>query len=186
MNWYNIFYWVTRGDSIKDFFDTSSNIFTTLTVILFIGLVIITILYSASIDSEETKNDEEDKKTPKIRSLIIARKYFSIFFYVMLFLSILTWSGYVLTPTKKDALLILAAGGTMNYLTTDSTAKQLPHEMTNFVVSELKTMAKEAKVDFGIATQKEKILEEAKQMSTQELLDKIQADSNFANVILNK
>lgn len=186
MNWYNIFYWVTRGDSIKDFFDISSNIFTTLAVISFVVVAACTIGAGIQISDSNTKNDDEDKSNPEIRAWQKTRRYSSFLFYPLLIFSIITWLGYVLTPTKKEALLILAGGGTMNYLTTDSTAKQLPHEMTTFVVTELKTMAKEAKVDFGIANQKERILEDAKQMTTEQLMEKMKLDSNFANVILNK
>lgn len=125
-------------------------------------------------------------KDPDLRAWQKIRRNLSYLFYPMLVLAIFTWIGYVLTPTKKEGLLILAGGGTMTFLTTDSSAKKLPHEMTNFVVTELKTMAKEAEVDFGIANQKDKILEEAKQMTTQELMDRMKIDSNFAKIILNK
>ena len=188
MNWYNVFYWVTRGDSVKDFFDTSSNIFTTLTVITFIVVAVCSIGAGVQTNSSNsrTSNDEQDKTDPDIRAWQKTRKYVSYLFYPLLALSLITWAGYVFTPTKKDALLILAGGGTMNYLTTDSTAKEIPHEMTTFVVTELKTMAKEAKVDFGIATQKDKILEEAKNMTTTELMEKMKVDTNFAKIVLNK
>jgi len=186
MNWYNIFYWVTRGDSIKDFFDTSSNIFTFFTIVSFIVVVVCTIGAGVQVSTSKTSNDDEDKSDPEIRAWQKTRKYSSYLFYPFLVLCIITWLGYVLTPTKKEALLILAGGGTMNYLTTDSTAKKLPHEMTNFVVTELKSMAKDAQVEFGIANQKEKILEEAKQMTTDQLLEKMKVDSNFTKLILNK
>lgn len=185
MNWYNIFYWISRGDSIKDFFDTSSNIFTTLTVFAFIGVVVLTILLGAAIDERKSSTPEEDKRNPTIRSFSIVKRNFTIMFYVLLGFSLLTWAGYVLTPTKKEGLLILAGGGAMQFLTTDSAAKELPHEMTNFVVSELKTMAQEAKVDFGIASQKDKILEEAKTMTATQLVERMKIDTNFAKVILN-
>jgi uridylate kinase len=92
----------------------------------------------------------------------------------------------VFTPTKKETLLIIAGGGTMNFLTTDSTAKQIPHELSNFVVTELKSMAAEAKVDIGLSAQKEKILEDAKKMTTSELMEKLKTDTSFAKIILNK
>jgi hypothetical protein len=41
-------------------------------------------------------------------------------------------------------------------------------------------------VDLGIASQKDKILEEAKNMTANQLMDKMRVDSNFAKVILNK
>ena len=84
------------------------------------------------------------------------------------------WSLYVFTPSKKDSLLIVAGGGALNYLTTDSTAKQIPHELTNFVVTELKNMAKDNEIDLNIKSQKEKIL------------NKIKTDSTFKKVILEQ
>ena len=99
---------------------------------------------------------------------------------------ILFWSLYVFTPDKRDALLIVAGGTTMNFLTTDSTAKQIPHELTSFVVTELKNMAKNAEVDLNIGSQKDKILDEAKNMSATELMEKMKVDSNFAKIILDK
>jgi uridylate kinase len=96
------------------------------------------------------------------------------------------WSLYIFTPSKKDALLIVAGGQTLNFLTTDSTAKQIPHELSNFVVTELKNMAKDAAVDLNISSQKDKILEKAKNMTAAELMSEMKKDSTFAKVILDK
>ena len=71
-------------------------------------------------------------------------------------------------------------------VTTDSTAKQIPHELSNFVVTELKNMAAEAQVDLNIKDQKQKILEQAKEMSVKELMEKMKVDSTFAKVVLEK
>ena len=99
---------------------------------------------------------------------------------------ILFWSLFIFTPSRKDALLIVAGGGTMEFLTTDSTAKQIPHELSNFVVTELRNMGAEAQIELGIKSQKDKILDEAKKMSSEQLLQKMKVDSNFANIILNQ
>jgi hypothetical protein len=101
-------------------------------------------------------------------------------------LMIVFWSLYVFTPNKKDALLIVAGGQTMQFLTTDSTAKQIPHDVLNFVSAELRSMAKDAEVDLGIGNQKDRLLEEAKKMTTDQLLEKMKADTSFAKVILNQ
>jgi hypothetical protein len=186
MNWYNLFYWITRADSVKDFFDTASNIFTWLSIIAFIGMVICSIGSAVQISESNSKNDEEDKSDSDIRAWQKTRLYISYLFYPLLILSLITWAGYVFVPTKKEALIIMAAGGTMQYFTTDSTAKQIPHEMTTFVVTELKSMAKEAQVDLGIASQKDKILDEAKKMTTTELLEKMRVDSNFAKIVTDR
>jgi hypothetical protein len=41
-------------------------------------------------------------------------------------------------------------------------------------------------VDLNIASQKDKILQEAKDMSASQLMERMRLDSNFAKVILNK
>ncbi len=45
-------------------------------------------------------------------------------------------------------------------------------------------MASEARVDLNIQDQKQKIIDEAKKMSAEELLNKMQIDTTFANIIL--
>jgi hypothetical protein len=185
MNWYSIFYWVTRADSVKTFFDVTSDIFTWMTVLGFIAVVVFSFIVRDVI-AEENLPLEEEKTNPKVRSYKLMGRYFTSIFYVSLFLSLVTWAGYVFTPTKKETLLIIAGGGTMQFLTTDSAAKQIPHELSTFVVTELKSMAKEAQVDLGIATQKDKIVEEAKAMTSAQLMERIKSDTNFAKIILDK
>lgn len=186
MNWYNIFYWVTRADSIKDFFDVTSNIFTFLAIISFIVFVFLSAFAKSVISDNQIKTDEEAETNPSYRGYRLLRRYFGVLFYTLLGLSLITWVGYVFTPTKKETLLIIAGGGTMNFLTTDSTAKQIPKELSNFVVTELKSMAADAKIDLGISDQKDKILQEAKNMSASDLINKMKSDSNFAKIIINE
>ena len=47
-------------------------------------------------------------------------------------------------------------------------------------------MAQDVKVELNIQNQKEKILEDAKNMTTSELIQKMNSDSIFAKIILNK
>jgi len=101
--------------------------------------------------------------------------------FMMLF-----WALFILTPSKKDALLIVAGGQTMQFLTTDKSAKEIPHELSNFLVTEIKNMAASAKVDLNIKDQKEKILDSAKKMTAKELMEKMKIDSTFAKVVLDK
>jgi hypothetical protein len=161
MNWYELFYWLTVADNAKAMFITFTVIFTVISAIA-------TIAYFST-------SDEKDNQK-------MSRKWMWWSYPFM----VLFWSLFVFTPNKKDALLIVAGGGTMEFLTTDSTAKQIPHELSSFVVTQLKSMGEEAKVELGIQSQKDKILDEAKSMTTQQLLDKMKVDTNFANIILNK
>jgi len=186
MNWYKTFYWVTRADSVKDFFDSASNWFLFFTLISAIAYIVCSFNLANTISENGTTTPDEDAKDSGVRAWKMARRYSAGLFYPMLGLLLITWSLWVFVPTKKEAILIMAAGGTMNFLTTDSSARQIPHEMTTFVVSELKSMAKDAQVDLGISSQKDKILEEAKKMTTEELLEKMKADSNFAKIITDR
>jgi hypothetical protein len=163
MNYTEVFYWLTVADNAKTMFVVGIVIFTAAAVI------------STAINFIARGDGDDD-------TAVQARKWMW-WSYPFMFLF---WSLFVFTPSKKDALLIVAGGQTMNFLTTDSTAKQIPHELSNFVVTELKSMAAEAQVDLNIKGQKEKILDEAKNMSAKELMEKMKVDSTFAKVILEK
>lgn len=161
MNWYKLFYWLTVADNAKTMFIVFTALFTLIAVIA-------TIAYLSNHD------DEDNQK--------MSRKWMWWSYPFM----ILFWSLFIFTPSRKDALLIVAGGGTMEFLTTDSTAKQIPHELSNFVVTELKNMGEEAKVELQVMSQKDKILDEAKKMTSDQLLQRMKVDTNFAKVILNQ
>ena len=163
MNYTELFYWLTVADNARDMFRVGLVIFTGVAVI------------STAVNFICRGNGEDDVA-------VQARKWLW-WSYPFMFLF---WSLFIFTPSKKDALLIVAGGQTMNFLTTDKTAKQIPHELSNFVVTELKNMASEAKVDLNIKDQKQKILDEANNMSAKELVEKMKVDSTFAKVILDK
>ena len=163
MNWYKLFYWLTVADNAKTMFIVFTVLFTLISVVS-------TVLYFIN---GGTGDDDEQK---------MARKWMWWSYPFM----ILFWSLFIFTPDRKDALLIIAGGGTMEFLTTDSTAKQIPHELSNFVITELRNMGAEAQIELGVKSQKDKILDEAKQMTSEQLLQKMKVDSNFANIILNK
>jgi hypothetical protein len=163
MNYTELFYWLTVADNARDMFKVGLVIFT--------GIVVIST--AANIICRGNGDDD---------AAVQARKWMW-WSYPFMFLF---WSLFIFTPSKKDALLIVAGGQTMNFLTTDKTAKQIPHELSNFVVTELKNMASEAKVDLNIKDQKQKILDEANNMSAKELVEKMKVDSTFAKVILDK
>lgn len=164
MDYSKLFYWLTVADNAKVLFITGIVVFTTIAVIA----TVVNLICRA-----------EDKDSV---GAAIARNWIKWSYPI----AFLFWSLYIFTPSKRDALLIVAGGQTMNFLTTDSTAKQIPHELSNFVVTELKNMAKEAQVDLNLNSQKDKILEEAKSMTTEQVLNKIKTDSTYAKILLDK
>ena len=163
MNYTTLFYWLTVADNAREMFRVGLIIFTAVAVI-------------ATVVNFIARNDDDDKLADTARNWM---KWSYPFMFLF-------WSLFIFTPSKKDALLIVAGGQTMNFLTTDKSAKQIPHELSTFIVTELKNMASEAKVDLNIKGQKEKILDEAKNMSAKELMDKMKVDTTFAKIVLDK
>lgn len=167
MNYTKLFYWLAVADNAKVFFMVFAIIFSIVCAISTVWFVI---------------DRDSDLECPSGKGAERAKKWMWWGYpFVIIF-----WGMWIFTPSKKDALLIVAGGQTMNFLTTDSTAKQIPHELSSFVVSELKNMAKEAQVDLGIQNQKEKFLDQAKTMTAMEIVERMKVDSIFAKVVLGK
>ena len=170
MNYSKLFYWLCVADNAKTMFITLLTIFS---IISFISTVFY-FIYSYTVDAQE--QTEEDKKSQKVCRKWIWWSYpFTILF----------WCLYIFTPSKKDSLLIVAGGQTLNFLTQDSSARQIPHELSSFILIELRNMAQDAKVELGINKSKNEILEKAKKLSTSELLERIKTDSTLKNILLN-
>ena len=169
MNYIKLFYWLVIADNARDMFITFTVIFTIIAIISTLCFI-----FGRKDDGYLTcPNDGLAERSKK----------WIWFSYPFL---ILFWGLYIFTPSKKDALLIVAGGGTLNFLTTDSTAKKIPHEMSNFILTELKNMAVENQVELNIKDQKNKILEETKKMNSEELLQKMKSDSIFKKIILDE
>ncbi len=181
MNWYYIFYWLTVADGVKSIFDTSSNILTSFAIVSLVAYLL-TMVEKKAFTCYEIHNEDSDK----MKSINIWLKHFRSFFWISMIMAFITWIAWAAVPTKKDCLLIVAGGGAMNFLTTDSAAKELPHEAMNYVVTELRNMAVEANVDIGVSKQKNKILEEARNLTGAELIEKMKTDSTLAKIILEQ
>lgn len=172
MNWYSIFYWLTVANNAKGFFWTFA-------IILTLCLVISVIAAAAGYDvpSEKEKRYKD-----------VARSWAKwLIPFVML-----VWAGIVFTPDRKDVILIIAGGSTANFLTSDSNAKAIPSEVMIFLQNEIRALAEEAKVEISDAKAdlrtksiREKILDEAKNMTGDQILEKMKVDTTFRNLILS-
>lgn len=161
-NYQKLFYWMSVADQAKTFFLIIAIITSIIGLIAF--------LFALGVFSP---NGEEMR---------ISRKW--VFFSWPIW--ILFWGLWIFTPDKKDSLFIVAGGGAMNYLSQDSSARQLPHELIEFTKVNIQNLAADAKVQLGVRSQKDKILDEAKNMTSLEILDRMKIDSNFAKIILEK
>lgn len=171
MDYSKLFYWLVVADNARGLFKVFIVIFMIIAVIATLAY-----LFACKTDSagQQTVDDEENQA--------ISRKWmwWSYPFCVLF------WCLLVFTPSKKDALIIVAGGQTLNFLANDKSAKQIPAELSNFVLTEIKNLAKDAEVDLNIADQKDKLLEKAKNMSAEQLMIEMKKDSSFAKVILDK
>ena len=161
MDYIKLFYWLTVVDGFKDLLLALSIIFGILLFFVIAGNIISFI-----------EEDAEDRKRWS-KQLWWLIPIFSIALLLQIFI-----------PSKKNALLIIGGGTALNYITNDSTCKQIPKELCTFVISELKAMSADAKTSLGVADQQNKLLDEAKKMSSKELIEKMKNDTSFAKILL--
>ena len=167
MDYTRLFYWLTVADNAKLFFAISAIFFGAIFAITQI------VRFVTSVDGTDGEFITKCNKWTWYSTPIF-----------LLFLSM-----WIFTPSKRDSLLIIAGGETMNFVASDESAKQIPKELTSFVVTELKNMALDAKVNLNINSTKQeiadKIKKEAENMNTEQLLKRMNTDSIFRNILLN-
>lgn len=188
INWYKLFYWLTLSDSVKKFFDSASNLFTIFAVISFIFMVVCSVVSAFQISSEQLKNADEEKINPEYRSWRVLRRLAAPVFYVSLFLSIITWIGYIATPTKKDCLIIVAGGAVSTFALGDSSVRALPADFTKFVSlylkKEISSLSVSDKLDIGleptvVESKRETFLDKAAHLTKDELIQALKSDTSI-------
>jgi len=106
----NEIYWITRFDSIS----TVLTIFLVTSIILSIAFFIVYLVnYCNEVEDQRTEYKMYQKLSIKILRFTIP-----IFFVCCL--------GEIFIPTTNQALLIYGVGGTIDYVKSNPTAKQLP------------------------------------------------------------
>lgn len=136
MNWYKIFYWVSVADSLKSAMDVFSNIFTWFTVL---GFIIFMILFF-------TLKSDTKFNTVEIASFKYWIKLMRSFFWMSFIMCFITWTAWVLIPTKKDALTIIAGGAVGNFITSDSSARNIPSEVMLLLRDKIRQEIKEVNI----------------------------------------
>ena len=98
-------YWLTRLNGINTFFNVMTVFGIVFTVISIVGYIV-------------TKNDDYVDDCWKEFWI----KLFKYCFPTTIIITLL----FIFTPTTKEALMILGVGGTIDYVKSNDTAKQLP------------------------------------------------------------
>lgn len=140
MNWYNIFYWVTVADGVKDFFDVSSNVFSWFAVIFLVATLVSVGAYGSN-KAEGNIREQEDKGWKYWMSFMRRMTVWTTVF------ALITWTGYVFCPSKRDAVIIIAGGAVGNFITSDSSARQIPAELTLLVREKMRSEIEDLKTD---------------------------------------
>lgn len=99
----NEIYWLTRFDAIND---------VVLICVFVLGIILAACLISAGTSYVEGEDGIHEQSLKGAKKTIIP-------FIVSVLL-------FIFIPTKKDVLLIWGVGGTIDYIKSNDTAKQLP------------------------------------------------------------
>ena len=186
MNYYELFYWITRGDSMREFSLDAAHFFTVFATLSLVGFVICMIGEGVSFNENHIRTEEEKKTDPLFKTWNRIKRGFMFPFIPLTLLAIIFHLFSVLIPTKKEALLILGGGGVLTYLTSDSTGKQFPKEIGEFTLVQLKSYSKQAQVELGIMTEQDKVLDQLKNLSGEQLINLMKIDTNISKLILTK
>ena len=128
----NEIYWITRLDVINVFL-TIIAVFSIIAavVLFFIGLIKRS---EADIYNEDSKTWEQHIETYKM-CLYFAKRC-AISFFVSFFIN-------TFIPTTNEALLIYGVGGTIDYIKSNDTAKQIPDKCVKALDKYLDNLTKE-------------------------------------------
>lgn len=134
MNWYSIFYWISVADKV-------SKILSSIAILTFILLIICAIGWFVSTNavSENAKSGNENDQSVYYNEWVVWLRSWRLASVLCLFICVITslmWAGL---PSKRDALTIVAGGAVGTFITTDSSAKQIPAEAMNLLRTKIRS-----------------------------------------------
>lgn len=113
-----LIYWLTRLSSISDFF---------LTLGVISALLISGGVFGYSFAILDSYRDEEKVEYKQKRKKFSNKIWVPILFFVL----------YILTPNTKEAMLIIAGGKTMDYVQSDTSLQKIPYKATELILKKM-------------------------------------------------
>ena len=113
-----LIYWLTRLSSISNFFLTLGIISV---VVIGIGILGYSV---AMIDCY--REDEEIEYRQKRKK-----------FFDKIWVPILLFIFYILTPDTKEAMIIIAGGKTLDYVQSDTSLQKIPYKATELILKKM-------------------------------------------------
>lgn len=123
-----LIYWLTRLSSISDFLLALGVI----SALLISGGVI-----GYSLALMDCWNDEEKVEYKQKRKKFSNKVWVPILFFVL----------YILTPNTKEAMLIIAGGKTMDYVQSDTSLQKIPYKATELILKKMEDYIDETTSD---------------------------------------
>lgn len=151
MNWYKIFYWITVADNVS----LILGVISMCTALTFCVSAIGFVSASSSMSSDVHYERERD-----IKSWAVWVKTWKRIFTMSLIVCPIFATLWAAVPTKKDALIIVAGGTVGNFITTDTTVRQIPAEVMVLLRDRIRAEIKEVNADPVIDTLQNKSKEE--------------------------
>lgn len=115
-------YWITRLGALNFLFNAI--IFVSLVVIIILGVELLVI--KTTPDNEDDKNLELQVITGKPHNENMSYNFVKKHFIRAFIVFVVSIVCNVFIPTKNEALMIYGIGGTIDYIKSNETAKQLP------------------------------------------------------------
>ena len=132
----NEIYWITRLDAISDF----------LTIIAIVSFLISVVMAAFAMYNRFEADDYAEGG--KYYNCYMQRfKIFLKYFKRSILVIIVSCVINVFIPTKNDALLIYGVGGTIDYIKSNDTAKQLPDKCIKALDKLVENLNEEKKQD---------------------------------------
>lgn len=169
MNWYTIFYLFSVASGLLTFAGWLAGLGT-------ISIIICFMLYFFSLDGNNFRDKTEQ---------IAYKKIWRNWLWRAIIGATIGWAMIIFIPSKKDMLMIIAGGTVGNFLTSDTSAKKIPSDITQYlhkaIQSEIKDLDLpiEAKKAFGTSTPKDEFIDKIKSLSKEEIIERLKTDSTL-------
>lgn len=162
MNWYKVFYWMSIADNIK--------IVMLIMWVVFGIYTMISTFVALGANNEDSVWSKWEKGSKRVFMIALITFISSIFLWTFI-------------PSKKDCMLIIAGGSVGSFISSDSSAKALPADLTKYLHlslnKELNDLGIDTKKELGLQSKKEEMLDKLKDFSKEQLIDYLQKDTTI-------
>lgn len=160
VNWYKVFYWMTVADNVKM---VTGILSIALGIYIFIGFL-------AALGVGDSPWSDWERASRKAYLIVL----------IPFFISIFSW---MLVPSKRDMMVIVAGGSIGNFVSSDSSSRAIPAELTRYVRNYLKKEADDVdsdlKQELNLETPKDKLIRNVKDMTKEQIIEYLKTDTSL-------